>query len=73
MCLQVVGALVSGSFGSITGDGVPFAEWTGELRSYARLSGRHGAAAKASLNRANEYVVVDPKPCDLPMSRVKVR
>ena len=55
------------------GDGVPFVEWTGELRSYARLSGRHGAAAKASLNRANEYVVVDPKPCDLPMSRVKVR
>ncbi|GGJ78001.1 hypothetical protein GCM10007111_44360 [Virgibacillus kapii] len=55
------------------GDGVPFVEWTGELRSYARLSGRHGAAAKASLNRANEYAVVDPKPCDLPMSRVKVR
>lgn len=54
-------------------DGVPIAEWTGELRSYARLSGRHGAEAKASLNRANEYAVVDPKPCDLPMSRVKVR
>lgn len=35
------------------GDGVPFVEWTGELRSYARLSGRHGAVAKASLNRAN--------------------
>ncbi len=34
------------------GDGVPFVEWTGELRSYARLSGRHGAAAKASLKRA---------------------
>ena len=32
-----------------------------------------GAAAKASLNRAFEYVVVDPKPGDLPMSRVKVR
>ena len=30
-------------------------------------------AAKASLNRAFEYVVVDPKPCDLPMSRLKVR
>ena len=30
-------------------------------------------AAKASLNRANEYVAVDPKPGDLPMSRVKFR
>ena len=34
---------------------------------------RCGAVAKASLNRANEYVVVDPKPGDLPMSRLKVR
>ena len=41
------------------GDGVPFVEWTGELRLYARLSGRHGAVAKASLNRANEYAVVE--------------
>ena len=39
----------------------------------ARLSRRCGAAAKASLNRAHEYVVVDPKPGDLPMSRVKFR
>lgn len=31
------------------------------------------AVAKASLNRAHEYVVVDPKPGDLPMSRVKFR
>ena len=29
--------------------------------------------AKASLNRANEYVVLDPKPSDLDMGRVKVR
>ena len=41
-------------------DGVPFVEWTGELRLYARLSGRHGAAAKASLNRA--YIVVSRRP-----------
>ena len=54
-------------------DGVPFAAWTGELRSYARLSGTHEAVAKASLKRAYEYAVVDPKPCELPMSRVKVR
>jgi hypothetical protein len=33
-------------------DGVPFVEWTGELRLYARLSAQHEAAAKASLNRA---------------------
>ena len=35
------------------GDGVPFAEWTGELLYYARLSWKDGAVAKASLNRAN--------------------
>ncbi len=33
-------------------DGVPFVEWAGELRLYARLSGKHGAVVKASLNRA---------------------
>ena len=30
-------------------------------------------AAKASLNRANEFVGLDPKPSDLGMSRMKVR
>ena len=30
-------------------------------------------AAKASLNRAIEYVALDPKPSDLGMSRMKVR
>ena len=30
-----------------------------------------GAAAKASLKRANEFVAVDPKPGDLSMSRLK--
>ena len=33
------------------------------------LSG--GAAAKASLNRALQLVVVDAKPCDLPLGRLK--
>ena len=28
--------------------------------------------AKASLNRANKLVVVDAKPSDLPMSRLKL-
>ena len=31
-----------------------------------------GAAAKASLNRAHEFVGSDPKPGDLAMSRMKV-
>ena len=30
-------------------------------------------AAKASLNRANEFVGLDPKPGDLAMGRLKVR
>ena len=30
-------------------------------------------AAKASLNRAFEFVELDPKPGDLAMSRLKVR
>ena len=34
---------------------------------------RHGAEAKASLNRAKEYIVVDPKPDDLTMNRLKQR
>ena len=29
-------------------------------------------AAKASLNRANQYVDIDPKPVDLAMARLKV-
>lgn len=33
---------------------------------------RSGSVAKASLNRALQLVVVDAKPCDLPMGRVKL-
>ena|GEM_PF-7076279 len=33
---------------------------------------RRGAAAKASLNRANKYACVDPKPGDLVLSRLKL-
>ena len=33
---------------------------------------RFGAVAKASLNRANQSVVVDAKPCDLSLVRVKL-
>ena len=53
------------------GESVPFAEWAGELWYSARLSGKRGAEAKASLNRAREYNAVDPKPSDLAMSRLK--
>ena len=52
-------------------ESVPFAEWTGELLYYARLSWRDGAEAKASLNRAIKYAVLDPKPSDLAMSSLK--
>ena len=33
---------------------------------------RYEAVAKASLNRANQSVVVDAKPCDLSLGRVKL-
>ena len=32
---------------------------------------RFGGEAKASLNRAEKYNDVDPKPCDLSMDRLK--
>ena len=32
----------------------------------------HGSVAKASLNRALEFVGLDPKPGDLAMDRLKV-
>ena len=34
---------------------------------------RSGAAARASLNRAKKLYVIDPKPGDLTMSRLKWR
>ena len=34
--------------------------------------GKSGAGGKPSLNRANESVYTDPKPGDLPMSRLKL-
>ncbi len=34
---------------------------------------RTGAEARASLNRARELYAIDPKPGDLPMSRLKWR
>ena len=40
---------------------------------HARLSRRYGAEAKASLNRAIKYAVLDPKLSDLAMSKLKFR
>ena len=54
-------------------DGVLFVERSDELWQLARLSTRrYGAEGKPSLNRANELAVIDPKPGDLSMSRLKV-
>ena len=41
---------------------------TGKVKDF-----RSGAEARASLKRAYESVVFDPKPGDLPMSRLKWR
>ena len=41
----------------------------GEVKYYVR----YGAEAKASLNRAIKSYIIDPKPGDLSMSRLKVR
>ena len=52
---------------------VLFVERSGELRVVARVSARmHGHEGKPSLNRALKSVSVDPKPGDLPMSRMKL-
>ena len=52
---------------------VLFVERSGELPSLARLSSRScGAEGKPSLKRAKESEQADPKPGDLPMSRLKL-
>ena len=55
-------------------DRVLFVERSGELMYAARLRNwSFGAEARASLNRAVELHVLDPKPGDLSMSRLKLR
>ncbi len=55
-------------------DRVLFVERSGELMYVARLRDwSSGAEARASLNRANKLHVLDPKPGDLSMSRLKLR
>ena len=43
------------------------------LKVTSKLKPIGGGAAKASLNRAFQFVALDPKPGDLAMSRLKVR
>ena len=43
----------------------------GQRLTFTGEANRIGEAAKASLNRANQSVGVDPKPDDLPMARLK--
>ena len=53
-------------------DRVLFVERSGELRDVARGSARRRAPeGKPSLKRANKSRTADPKPGDLPMSRMK--
>ena len=40
----------------------------GKVKYYVR----YGAEARASLNRANKSYIIDPKPSDLTMVRLKV-
>ena len=42
------------------------------LSVFGKLKPIGGGAAKASLNRANEFDALDPKPGDLAMTRLKV-
>ena len=52
---------------------VLFVERSGELLYMARLRiRRFEAEAKASLNRARKSYVIDPKPSDLSMVRMKL-
>ena len=54
-------------------DVVLFVERSSELRYVARLSvRRHGAEEKSSLKRAKKSYVIDPKPSDLSMVRMKL-
>jgi hypothetical protein len=54
-------------------DRVLFVERSGELLEVARLSTRrYKAEGKPSLNRAIKSLLIDPKPGDLPMVRMKL-
>ena len=65
VCVQGVGAL--------RGDGVLFVERSSELLKQCKRKPSGGRIVKASLNRANKYCMVDPKPGDLTMGRLKRR
>ena len=54
-------------------DVVLFVERSGEFMYAARLStGRYGAEGKPRVNSPRELHIIDPKPGDLSMCRLKV-
>ncbi len=53
------------------GDCVPFVEWASELRRLARLSLKRTEPKRKRVLIGRQLVVVDPKPGDLSMARVK--
>ena len=55
----------------VTGDGVPFVEWTGELPSVAWLSQSKAEPQRKRVRTGRLWRGVDPKPSELLMSRVK--
>ena len=69
MCLQAVGALYSACAGCVTACLLHNDPASYRLRQVKGL--RPGARGKPSLNRALKSLVVDAKPGDLPMSRLK--
>ena len=55
----------------VTGDGVPFVEWTGELPSVAWLSQCKAEPQRKRVRIGRSWRGVDPKPSELLMGRVK--
>ena len=52
-------------------NGVPFVELTGELRYLARLSQKRRSRSESESEEGEKLGDVDPKPSDLPMTRLK--
>ena len=53
------------------GDGVPFVEWTGELRYLARLRVEARSRSESESEEGVKLDDIDPKPGELAMSRLK--
>ena len=66
VCVQGVGA-------GLSGDGVLFVERSSELLVYGKPKASAGGIVKARLKRPKQSILVDPKPSDLTMGRLKRR